>query len=378
MYIATGMCLYALLTSTEGDALPLAGTVDQNNKVHSSAMTFNIYKYGIFRATVEGYSAIKERPKCVVSSRAAAPFMLPGDVTTSSTAGAAATQGTAMTSTGQEAGTGPYPLLDLWTHCRAFPSERYTNEQGHNKGVNSGRKDPVEKREFIYNNKKVTINGSKLLSGRGELSQQYKANLKALVLQGLQWGRGDSVQQQEQAAQQGQGGPSGSQAAQQGQGGPSGSQAVQQGPGGPSGSGAPSQKEIQEADRVVNGVSTHLEYLMEAGLLYRRAQNGPMPIHTLSRGVSVIRYKDTKAKLEFARQRRQVYLEFSPSMTELVKTDITAPPLGLLLRLGTAETFQSAGNDIVRYRELLATKKLQSRLRVGNWGLVLLSGYIKC
>ncbi|GIL61613.1 hypothetical protein Vafri_16035, partial [Volvox africanus] len=112
-------------------------------------------------------------------------------------------------------------------------------------------------------------------------------------------------------------------------------------------------------DRRLRGVQTDLQFILDSGLLYRRATNGAFPIHILSKGAAIIRSKGVKQKLEFARQRRELYLPYSPALTALSQPGWELPPLGLLLRLGASESYRAAGNDIVRYREIYARNQFE-------------------
>lgn len=217
-----------------------------------------------------------------------------------------------------------------------FPSERSSNEKGSKKGFNNSKKDEAQRYDFLEGLRKIAYNGSLVLTGYGVVHENNLQSLKAKVVEYLH------PQGCAQQVQQLQG---------------------QQGPGVTDGGGVVPREVAEEAERVLKGVQTHLQFTLEAGLLYRRSSNGTFPMDVLAKGAPVVRGKDVQLKLEFAKQRRQLYLPYSPVLTDLAQKGWDVPPLGLLLRLGAAESFQTAGNDIVRYRELYASRQLKCKLR---------------
>lgn len=218
--------------------------------------------------------------------------------------------------------------------CR-FPSEKSSNEKGNNKGINNQTKDDIQRAVFLQRLRKMACNGSFVFTGYGVINANSLAELKGKVIKCLQGRRGQAQQQQGQQR-------------------PGGTDEV---------GGAIPQDIAADVERELKGVQTHLQYTLEAGLLYQRAANGLIPIDILAKSAPVVKLKDVKQKLEFAQQRRQLYLPYSPFLTELAQKGWDVPPLGLLLRLGAADSFRTAGNDIVRYREIAASNQFQRKLR---------------
>lgn len=204
--------------------------------------------------------------------------------------------------------------------------------------MHDASKDDNKRQDFLQGLRKASFNGSFIITGYSVIGGSTAASassLKELEGQILKHLQGRNYRGQQQPGQGGQG----------------------------SGWVIPSEV-MAEAGSPLKGVQTHLQLTLETGLLYRCMANATYPIHILAEGAKHIRNKDIKKKLEFANQRRNLYLPYSAIITEMAQAGWDVPPVGLLLRLGACESFQAAGNDIVQYREMAFSNMFQRKLRI--------------
>ncbi|GFR42482.1 hypothetical protein Agub_g3396 [Astrephomene gubernaculifera] len=107
-------------------------------------------------------------------------------------------------------------------------------------------------------------------------------------------------------------------------------------------------EEVAAAMEGVRGRSTqctHLQYVLEAGLLYSKDGQGQYPIDLLNK--CPIKGNAGRAA---ARIRQSMYLQYAGRLGALCKKDAPIAPLGLLLAVGASSSYREAGELINQYR----------------------------
>ncbi|GFR42738.1 hypothetical protein Agub_g3660, partial [Astrephomene gubernaculifera] len=197
-------------------------------------------------------------------------------------------------------------LEELWMkECRPYSSTAKANECGKGKGVNDPRKDLQDKEAYVANLKTMAMRGSSLYTGYAIVGGG--ASQAASYTEKLSKSCKEYFESKGQA-----------------------------------------DEEVAAAMEGVRGRSTqctHLQYVLEAGLLYSKDGQGQYPIDLLNK--CPIKGNAGRAA---ARIRQSMYLQYAGRLGALCKKDAPIAPLGLLLAVGASSSYREAGELINQYR----------------------------
>lgn len=124
---------------------------------------------------------------------------------------------------------------------------------------------------------------------------------------------------------------------------------------------------VRDAEELVAGAetSTHLWFVLEAGLLFNKDGKGKYPIDELSRCANPANASNVRL-LNCARLRQQLYLSYASHLSVLCNhLGVEVAPLGLILAFGACRTFPDAITLLQRYRARVAGRESSLQCELG-------------